>query len=686
VLDRTITDSGDGDLWRHSRLRWLDSTVGLDDEVFAPYTPVGWNADSATVSVLGRSLRIAPGGLPASIRSTFSASCDGTNAPSREILARPARFGVVAAGIEPAWAGSKPEIEKRTTGGVWWRSTAVSGGLTLTCRAGLECDGYADYCLTLKSETSQALDNIFLELPLCADVARYMVGMGRKGGRRPVSWDWKWDLRFANSHIWLGDVGAGLQCKLKDVKSRWDLYGLKDSGLYRDWAGTGAGGCSVREDGATVVVRAFTGPLKVEAGQELHFNFGLLITPTRTLDKQHWRWRYFHQPSADPVSKVAATGATVINLHQGDAINPYINYPFLNSDRLSAYVREAHDAGMKVKIYYTVRELSNYTAEFWALRSLGDEVFRNGPGFQLADHFREKDEKRSDTPPTGSSWLCEHVIRDYVPAWHQHLGNGHYDAALAQQGLSRWHNYYLEGLDNLIREYGVDGIYLDGIGYDRQVMKRVRKVMQRAHPGCLIDFHSGNNFEPQYGLNNVVGQYMELLPCIDSVWFGEGFDYNNPPDYWLIEVAGIPFGLFGEMLQGGGNPWRGMLYGMTSRLGWCGDPRPLWKVWDEFGIEQARMIGYWDPACPVTTGRDDVLVTAYVRDGGTPSCLLSIASWATDTVSCQLRIDWAALGLSPEKAKLHAPEIPGFQPERRWRAAEPVPVAPGRGWLIHVYE
>ena len=31
---------------------------------------------------------------------------------------------------------------------------------------------------------------------------------------------------------------------------------------------------------------------------------------------------------------------------------------------------------------------------------------------------------------------------------------------------------------------GVDGIYLDGIGYDREIMKRVRKVMDRAQPGA----------------------------------------------------------------------------------------------------------------------------------------------------------------------------------------------------------
>lgn len=686
VLDRVIEECGDHDLWRQARLRWLDSPVGLDDEAFEPYPPVAWTAESATLSVLGRTVQLAPGGLPASIRSTFTASVDGTGAPAREVLARPVRFRVLAGGAEVPWVDTAPIVEKQTTGGVWWRSTAVSDPLTLTCQAGLECDGYADYRLTLQSTAALALDDAFLELPIRADVARYMVGMGREGGRRPSSWDWRWDLRYANHHIWLGDVNAGLQCKLKNVTPHWGLYGLGDSGLYRDWAGAGTGGCNVREEGDAVVVRAFSGPLTIEPGQVLHFNFGLLITPVKSLDQAHWRWRYFHRSSAEAVDKVAAMGATVINLHQGDALNPNINYPFLTADQLAAYTREAHAAGMKVKIYYTVRELSNYTAEFWALRSLGDEIFRNGPGFQLADHFREKDETRATGPGTGSSWLCEHVIRNYAPAWHQPLGNGHYDAALAQQGLSRWHNYYLEGLGYLIRNTGVDGLYLDGIGYDRQVMKRVRKVMQRARPGCLIDFHSGNNFHPQYGLNNVVGQYMELLPCIDSVWFGEGFDYSRPPDYWLIEIAGIPFGLFGEMLQGGGNRWRGMLYGMTSRLGWGGDPRSLWKLWDEFGIDQARMIGYWDPACPVTTGRDDVLATTYLHGGAGPRCLVALASWAPEAVACPLRVDWAALGMSPERATLYAPEIPGFQREALWRADQPIPLSPGRGSLILVDE
>ena len=144
-------------------------------------------------------------------------------------------------------------------------------------------------------------------------------------------------------------------------------------------------------------------------------------------------------------------------------------------DKLSAYVNEAHGLGLKVKIYYTVRELSNHVEEIWALRSLGDEIYIDGPG-------------------GGGAWLREHLVSHYTPAWHETLSTGEVDAAIATTGLSRWHNYYLEGLAWLLRNVEIDGLYLDGIGYDRQIMKRVRKVLDRNRPDSLIDFHSGNEF------------------------------------------------------------------------------------------------------------------------------------------------------------------------------------------------
>ena len=245
--------------------------------------------------------------------------------------------------------------------------------------------------------------------------------------------------------------------------------------------------------------------------------------------------------------------------------------------------------------------------------------------------------------------------------------------------MSRWHNYYLEGLNWLVQNIGIDGLYIDDVAYDRTTMKRVRKILDRGRKGALIDLHSANQFNPRDGFTNSANLYLEHFPYINRLWFGEYFDYDSSPDFWLIELSGIPFGIMGEMLQGGGNPWRGMLYGMTSRLPWAGDPRPLWKIWDDFGIQEARMRGYWSPSCPVKTDNTDVLATAYVKKD---TVLVSIASWAEDIVLCKLEIDWKTLGMNPENMKLHAPFIKEFQGTTTFKPTDMIPVEPGKGWLL----
>jgi len=135
----------------------------------------------------------------------------------------------------------------------------------------------------------------------------------------------------------------------------------------------------------------------------------------------------------------------------------------------------------------------------------------------------------------------------------------------------------------------------------------------------------------------------------------------------------------GDMLQDGGNRWRGMVYGMTARFphGEQADPRPMWKVWDAFGIDKAEMRGYWHPACPVRPDREDVKATAYVRDG---KVLIALASWAPEPVRVKLQIDWQALGLQP--TALVAPEVENFQPAASFQPDEAILVEPGKGWVF----
>jgi hypothetical protein len=71
-------------------------------------------------------------------------------------------------------------------------------------------------------------------------------------------------------------------------------------------------------------------------------------------------------------------------------------------------------------------------------------------------------------------------------------------------------------------------------------MKRVRKVLDRGNPGALIDLHSANQYNPRDGYASSANLYLEHFPFLNRLWFGEYFDYDARPDYWLVEISGSP--------------------------------------------------------------------------------------------------------------------------------------------------
>ena len=520
---------------------------------------------------------------------------------------------------------------------------------------------YIEYKGILIARKEATVSDIALKTSLAPGIGRYMMGLGEKGGFCPDNLRWKWDVEKNQDGPWVGDVNAGIQIRFYDNKYERPLntnfYHQKPLIMPASWCNGGHGGIDITGSGnGGTLINAYSGNRQVKKGENLYYYFNVAVTPFRPIDTdKQWRERYFH--SYDFLENVSKVGATVLNIHHATGINPFINYPFLRPQEMKAYIDGAHARGMKVKIYDTVRELTNSCVEIFALRSLGDEIFSQGPG-------------------GGYSWLQEHYDQDYIGAWFVYSLK---DAAIVNTGVSRWHNYYLEGLDWLVRNVGIDGVYIDDLAFDRMTMKRIRKILDRANPGALIDLHSANQYNTRDGFANSANLYLEHFPYLDRLWFGEYFNYDFPPEFWLVEVSGIPYGLMGEMLEGGGNPWRGMLYGMTGR-----SPRvnngPLWKLWDSFGMAGSEMIGYWVKDNPVKTGSDKTLATIYRRTG--ERTLISIATWEDSDATVSLSIDWNALGLDPSKVTLHAPEIENFQPEATWKPGDRITVPKGKGLLI----
>jgi hypothetical protein len=663
INDKVLKDKGISEPWKQTRLAWLNSTMAQQNAVIKPYVPL--KVEGNAISLLGRKLILGQNGFPSQINTYFTEEMTSIGTTPNHVLADPFQFNVKdKAGNIERWKTGQLKIKQTEPGTVTWASSSSNKDVSLGVSARVEFDGFINYQVKLTALNDVSLDDIQMVIPFSKGASEYMMGLNEKGSKRPDNYEWHWDVAHKNQDgAWIGNVNAGLQFSLRDDKYvrplNTNFYLSKPLVLPSSWGNDGKGGININSNTNGASVTNYSGKRSMKKGEVLYYNFTLMITPFHPINtEQQWEMRFYHRYS--PIDSIKQTGATVINIHHGTAINPYINYPFIAWQKMKNYIDSAHHVGLKVKIYNTVRELSNSAYEIQPMRSLGHEIFSPGKG-------------------GGYSWLQEHLGGDYIAAWYVPEQK---DAAIINSGVNRWHNYYVEGMNWLVNNVGIDGIYLDDVAFDRTTMKRIKRVLtQNGHPG-IIDLHSANQYNNRDGYNNSANLYLEHFPFLNRLWFGEYFDYEkNDPNFFLVEVSGIPYGLMGEMLQGGGNPWRGMVYGMTNRMPWSdhADPRPIWKAWDDFGIKGSRMIGCWVSHNPIKTDNKDVLATAYVKD---KKVMIAIASWAQDNTKFKLNIDWKALGIDPAKAKLTAPEITGFQPGSQFSPNDELPVSKGKGWLL----
>ena len=713
---RRVAFGGDDELWRHSRLRWLDSTSGSDELAAvgaaprAPWVPVAWDDGARTLRASGaREVKLTRRGLPASLRVGGVELLHG--AAQLRLLRHNGRelrwMPTGALAVTDAPGGGQRWTADGAVDGVGHGADGECAGLRVRIRGEMQSDGFAQMTAVLKAARSGGsggaacvLQDVQLVLPLVAAETPLINGFGWKGAARPATLTWRWDewvdhaQKGLNCRVWVGSARAGVQLNLQGVEqsrvAAASHCGNDENGVLQcsdltdaqfnialgspAWNNRNRGGASIAPgaDGAAVLT-VNTGRLSLPSdGAALTLGWRLLLTPVRGAGepvRADFATRYFHMQRFVPVEEaLRATPSPSIILHQGNQLNPYINYPFLTRGPLRAYVDEAHRRGAKVKLYYTVRELSASAAELWALRALRGEVIVSSGG------------------AAGHAWLREHVRSNYTAAWHEVLADGEVDAAVQTPAFTgRWDNYWIEGILWLARALDVDGIYLDGAPYERGVLRRLRRALAAAgvKGDFKLDLHASCAGNPHL-------PYVELYPYLDSIWFGEQCNYAAyTPEQWLAEVSGVPFGLPGQVLGNNREQWHALLFGMTCRIypdpHTC-NPRPIWAAIDRLKLRTARLVGWWESDCPVRASHPKVRASLLVGDGG--AAALVLASWAGRAVDVAVAVDAAALrrlgvaGANTSGAlRFEAPEIDGFQPATTWRAGDLVRLqAKGSGW------
>ena len=94
VKDEIIENYGDDNPQNMSRLHWLNSTIGRDDDIIVrPFTAV--KANKALLHILGRDILVNKFGLPHKISSYFSQELTHLNENPEDLLTEPITFEII---------------------------------------------------------------------------------------------------------------------------------------------------------------------------------------------------------------------------------------------------------------------------------------------------------------------------------------------------------------------------------------------------------------------------------------------------------------------------------------------------------------------------------------------------------------------------------------------------------------
>ena len=133
-----IADRGDGDIYSMSRLRWLDSRVGIDDEVPSPFVPPkvrarGGGASSGfEVRLLNKVVTVGESGFYSQIAVDDTHAPDDSNATQFLLLSRPMNVIISRAAtneVLPLGVLKPVKIVGQNNTGIYWEATLGAVGV-----------------------------------------------------------------------------------------------------------------------------------------------------------------------------------------------------------------------------------------------------------------------------------------------------------------------------------------------------------------------------------------------------------------------------------------------------------------------------------------------------------------------------------------------------------------------------
>lgn len=256
----------------------------------------------------------------------------------------------------------------------------------------------------------------------------------------------------------------------------------------------------------------------------------------------------------------------------------------------------------------------------------------------------------SDAAPEWDRWQQQCLVQPRRGGYKRKYEPGSEQTAYIVCYRSAWQDFIADGVDRLMREYDIDGVYLDGTsepwgcanlrhgcGHTRPdgsvgttwPMFDTRSMMRRIY--TIVKSHKPDG---QVNVHQSTCMTMPTLAFATSYWDGEQLQSVSrkgsaqdvlPLDAFRCEFMGHNWGVPAELLWYPSGPFTHQ-EAMAAALLHDVPVRPrsteeiqmasrLWKTMDEFGRHEAVWLPYWENGDVVRSGSPGLKASIYNRPG-----------------------------------------------------------------------
>jgi hypothetical protein len=518
-------------------------------------------------------------------RYEFGAFLKGASSLDTELV-RPVVLEAVVNGQTVAFPDRAARVEEASDTRALLSGTSEAGGMSLTTRHQVDFDGFTWTDLTLDAGEGVKVEELRLFWSMPAAEARLMHADQMKWSANPAGAlkPEGWSSDWTH-FFWLGNEDRGLAWYAESP---------------RNWvASKDRPAIEVKPEGeqVNVTLRLIAEPTELKG--KVEYGFGFMATPARPRPDDARRWRMV--PAPRPTFEITWPNENMKWYGYPEPIDP---------EKYAEHVKASHEKGVQVVPYVNLNYCSG-----------------GAPEWQYY----------------GSRWASD-PPRGVLPSDVAAMGFSAMGTCPANRD---WQDFILYRIDEAIRKYGIDGIYIDcWCPYDcqagpcawtdaagksqhtrpirayREIIRRVYSLFRHTRPNPLLMVHMSSEVNipmlsftdtildgEQFGPGKLVADYLDVLPpdAFRAEFLGRNF---GPVEFFLPEFRPPneqpgTLNLAPYLLLHDVNPWPIWSDGAT----WT----KLYEALDAFALTEAEFRPYWlGSGVQAPPG---VLVSSYVREG-----------------------------------------------------------------------